>query len=64
MKTDPVQMNAARYLILHLLEEAYPRTVPMPELKARYLQLIREHGSPEKAAAVIKFEQQQKGRLQ
>jgi hypothetical protein len=54
-------LTPERELILRIVAERHPDPAPIPEIKARYLDLIREYGSVERAVA---FMRQKARRLQ
>ena len=54
MTREPIALAPERLLILYIVEERHPAATSMDELKARYLRLIREYGSAEKAVAFMR----------
>ena len=53
-------LTPERALILYIVAEKHPAPMHMDELKARYLQLIREYGTAERAVTFMR--QKRRGR--
>ena len=48
------ELTPERLLMLHIAAERYPAAIPIADLKARFVELIREYGTAENAVAAMR----------
>ncbi|MDX0230338.1 hypothetical protein GOC14_07220 [Sinorhizobium meliloti] len=48
------EREAAKDLIIMILYQAHPKPVPSADLRAKFAELVQQHGSPSAALAHVK----------